>query len=172
MRSILEIAGGYIGETEIRGAMHNPKIVAMFKKSGAEWVQDDETPWCAAFVGAVLKDAGLIGTMKLNARSYLKWGTAITSPSEGDIAVFWRGSKDGWQGHVAFFVRFEPNGDVVVLGGNQGDAVSIKTYPAERLLGFRRVPQTKPPLKPTTKTMSIVGIIAVIAAAFAKLFGG
>ena len=140
MSKILEVAGGYIGETEISGAQDNPKIVAMFKKSGNAWVEDDETPWCAAFVGAVLHDLGVKGTMKLNARSYLDWGTPVDEPKPGDVVVFWRGKKDGWQGHVAFFVRYDDKGRIVVIGGNQGDAVSLKPYAVSRLLGFRRPP--------------------------------
>lgn len=138
MMKLLDIAGGYVGETEIHGAQDNPKIVAMFKKSGAAWVDDDETPWCAAFVGAVLNDAGIKGTNKLNARSYLDWGVVVDQPQSGDVVVFWRGNREGWQGHVAFYVRTDPNGDIVVLGGNQGDAVSVKPYSKSRLLGYRR----------------------------------
>ena len=52
---------------------------------------DDESPWCAAFVGAVLAECGLAGTGSLTARSYLKWGVP------GDIAVLWRGARDGWE---------------------------------------------------------------------------
>ena len=160
MSKILEIAGGYVGETEIKGAQHNPKIVAMFKKSGNEWVEDDETPWCAAFVGAVLKDAGIKGTMKLNARSYLNWGQEVTDPEPGDVVVFWRGTRNGWQGHVAFFVRFNPNGDIVVMGGNQGDAVSVKPYKQKRWLGYRRAVQVVKP-KPVKKVAITGGLIVV-----------
>ena len=157
MNNILEIAGRYIGETEIHGVQDNPKIRAMFKKStGAE--QPDEVPWCAAFVGAVLADAGIKGTGKLNARSYLKWGEEVTKPEPGDIVVFWRGKKSGWQGHVAFFVRMD--GDkIMVVGGNQGDAVSLKGYSGARWLGYRRAPKPPSPF-------------AAIFALIAKLFGG
>lgn len=168
---ILEIAGGYVGITEIHGAQHNPKIIAMAKKAGNEWVQDDETPWCAAFVGAVLHDAGIKGTMKLNARSYLDWGEEVTKPQPGDVVIFWRGTRDGWQGHVAFFVRFDEHGNIVVIGGNQNDAVSLKPYEVDRLLGYRRAPQA-PKLKPTASVAIGGGIFAALAALLAKLFGG
>tara|TARA_R110000851_G_scaffold174949_3_gene321175 strand:+ start:10207 stop:10770 length:564 start_codon:yes stop_codon:yes gene_type:complete len=183
---LLEIAGKYVGLTEIAGAKHNPQIVAMFKKSGAAWVEDDETPWCAAFVGAVLQDAGIKGTMKLNARSYLDWGTPVATPQAGDVVVFWRGDKNGWQGHVAFFVRYNSAGGIVVIGGNQGDAVGIATYPAHRLLGFRRppVPVRSPaprPSKPHTPVslakesvpaLTFFAFLAAAIAAVVKFFGG
>lgn len=165
MSKILEIAGGYVGETEIHGAQDNPKIVAMFKKSGNAWVEDDETPWCAAFVGAVLKDVGIKGTMKLNARSYLDWGTPVDDPQPGDVVILWRGKKDGWQGHVAFFVRFD-RGSVVLLGGNQGDAVSIKTYAKSRVLGYRTTVQAPPsPVKKEVASGVAIGggILVAIA---------
>ena len=83
---------------------HNPKILQYFADVGHSEVKDDETAWCAAFVGAMLKRAGMPHTGKLNARSYLDWGdeVALEDAQEGDIVVFWRGTPDGWQGHVGF----------------------------------------------------------------------
>ena len=170
MKQLIDIASSYIGTTEIRGAQDNPKIVAMFAKSGAKWVDDDETPWCAAFVGTVLADAGIKGTMKLNARSYLEWGTPVDEPQEGDVVILWRGKKNGWQGHVAFFVRFD-RGSVVLLGGNQADKVGINTYKKDRVLGYRRAPQLAVP-KGTVSKAGAYGLVAVIAAGLAKFFGG
>ncbi len=135
-----DIATEYLGLKEWPGVKHNPKVVAMFEASGNGWVEDDETPWCAAFVGSVLAESGMQGTGKLNARSYLDWGVEVhlSEARQGDIVVFWRGSRDGWQGHVAFFDHLE--GDkIYVLGGNQGDAVSVAPYALSRVLSVRRV---------------------------------
>jgi len=134
------VARGYLGLKEWPGAKHNPAVVALFAKAGHAEIHDDETPWCAAFVGAVLAEAGARGTGALNARSYMKWGEAvdISDAKAGDVVVFWRGSRDGWQGHVAFFVGFKA-GQIAVLGGNQGNAVSIAPYASARLLGVRRM---------------------------------
>jgi uncharacterized protein (TIGR02594 family) len=137
--AILAAAGEYLGEKEWPGARHNPVIVGFFSASGAPNINDDETPWCAAFVGAVLAQIGLQGTGKLNARSYLDWGVEvhIRDVMPGDVVVFWRGQPNGWQGHVGFVVRID--GDrVIVRGGNQGNAVSDASYPLSQLLGFRR----------------------------------
>lgn len=125
---------------------HNPKVVQYFADVGHGWVQDDETAWCAAFVGAMLKRAGMPHTGKLNARSYLDWGNEVDlhEAREGDIVVFWRGSPDDWRGHVGFFVR--QDGDhIYVLGGNQLNAVNVLAYPASRLLGVRRSPVSRVP---------------------------
>lgn len=125
---------------------HNPKVLKYFADVGHDWVKDDETAWCAAFVGAMLKRSGLPHTGKLNARSYLDWGdeVALGSAKEGDIVVFWRGKPDGWQGHVGFFVR-RAGTHIEVLGGNQKNSVNIQRYPADRLLGVRRDPSTQAP---------------------------
>jgi len=138
-KAIYTVAQGYLGLKEWPGAKHNPAVLALYAKAGHAEIHDDETPWCAAFVGAVLAEAGERGTGALNARSYLKWGEAVelADAQQGDVLVFWRGSKDGWQGHVGFFVGRKGR-DVLVLGGNQGNEVSIKPYPTGRLLGVRR----------------------------------
>lgn len=131
-----EIALEYLGETEIPGDKHNAKIVNFFKTvTGQEF--PDETSWCAAFTGYCLHSAGLPHTGKLNARSYLDYGTPVESPRVGDIVVFWRESKESWKGHVGFYAG-ETTTTVKVLGGNQNNMVSIANYSKERLLGYRR----------------------------------
>lgn len=141
---ILEAAGGYLGTEEWPGAKHNPTISGFFAGSGNAQIQDDETAWCAAFVGAVLAQVGLHGTGKLNARSYLTWGVAvpIRDARPGDVCTFWRGSPSAATGHVAFLVRFDGTDKVIVRGGNQGDKVSDAAYPVSRLLAVRRAVAT------------------------------
>ena len=118
---------------------HNPKVVQYFADVGHSWVKDDETAWCAAFVGAMLKKAGYKHTGKLNARSYLDWGSPVTlkEAKPGDLVIFSRGDPNGWQGHVAFFVR-EEDDFIVTLGGNQNNQVNYSKYPKTRLLGVAR----------------------------------
>lgn len=135
---------------------HNPKVVQYFADVGHSWVKDDETAWCAAFVGAMLKRAGLPHTGALNARSYLDWGTpvGIEQAERGDVVILWRGDRDGWQGHVAFFHSL--TGDrVTLLGGNQSNQVNLAAYPLDRVLGVRRM--AKPPREKLTQTRSAKG---------------
>jgi hypothetical protein len=40
-------------------------------------------------------------------------------------------------GHVGFVAGQDRAGNLMVLGGNQGDAVSIKPFARGRVLGFR-----------------------------------
>jgi uncharacterized protein (TIGR02594 family) len=166
MNKAFEIALSFYGTKEIKGTVDNPTIVQMFADAGHDWVKDDETAWCAAFVGACLEEAGIKSTKKLNARSYLEWGEATDKPKLGDIVVFWRGKKNSWQGHVAFYVN-ETQTHINVLGGNQGDEVNITRYSKDRLLGCRAVKDflTTPhadgePMIPSSKVKAL--LLAVI----------
>jgi len=163
VNAIYQTASDYLGLKEWPGARSNPRVVEMFAASGNGWVQDDETPWCAAFVGAVLAQVGLTGTGKLNARSYLDWGDPVdlVDAQRGDIVVFWRGSRDGWQGHVGFYGGVLGN-DVLVLGGNQGNAVSVAPYPKARLLGVRRA---RMPRARVAQSTTIQASVAQVGAA-------
>lgn len=109
-----------------------------FLRNGGQNLDPATTAWCAAFVNASLGAAGQEGTGRLNARSFLDWGQGVDQPQRGDVAVFSRGDPNGWQGHVGFFEGFDPDGRIRVLGGNQGDAVSVASYDPSTLLGFRR----------------------------------
>lgn len=63
-----------IGLCEINGAEHAPEIVQMRKDIKRGGIKDDETPWCAAFVGSMLERAGVKSSRFESAKSYLQWG--------------------------------------------------------------------------------------------------
>lgn len=117
-------------------ARNTAAISEFIKRSAGISINPRVTPWCAAFVNAVLGAQGIKGTGKLNARSFLNFGLPTESPKLGDIVVLTRGGNS-WQGHVGFFQGFDENGNIRVLGGNQGNAVNVTTYGADKLLGFR-----------------------------------
>ena len=119
---------------EVPGAEHNPRILAYHATTGLG-ATDDETPWCSSFVNYCIEESGLQGTDSAAARSWEQWGREIASPVRGAIAVFSRGSNPA-HGHVGFFVGMT-GGRISVLGGNQGDAVSIRPYDAARLICYR-----------------------------------
>lgn len=96
------------------------------------------TAWCAAYVNATLAQTGQKGTGSNMARSFMEWGTGVDQPQKGDLAVFSRGDPNGPYGHVGFFDGYNEDGTIRVLGGNQGDGVSIAAYSPDDLLGFRR----------------------------------
>lgn len=139
--SWIEIAKKYVGTREIKGGKHNPIILSMWKRAylalrAKVVVQEDETAWCGTFVASVLKEAGLdkhIPTAFAWARSYLKVGTKLQYPAVGCIVIFERGKG----GHVGFVVGQDKRGNLMVLGGNQGDKVSIASFSKHRVLGYR-----------------------------------
>lgn len=122
-----------IGLQEIKGEQHAPEIVQMWKDIKRGGIKDDETPWCAAFVGAMLERAGIRSSRFESARSYLEWGQQLVNPVPGCIVVFTR--QGG--GHVGFAVGRDKVGNLLILGGNQSDAVNIKAFPVSRVTGYR-----------------------------------
>ena len=125
----IRIAKSLDGTTEIKGAKHNPEIVQMWKDIKRGGIKDDETPWCAAFVGACLERAGIVSSRFESARSYETYGTKLKTPVYGCIGVRVR---DGG-GHVGFIVGKSPDGKLLMLGGNQRDQVNVVPFP---LMGF------------------------------------
>lgn len=122
-----------VGQKEIVGRKHNPYVLRLWTLIRAPFT-DDETPWCAGFVGGKLEEAGFKSTRSAWARSYMNWGVKLTSPCLGCIVVYERGPKSG---HVNFFLGFDKFGNIVGIGGNQGNAVSISVTSKTRVLGYR-----------------------------------
>ena len=131
----LQVARSYLGLHEYKGNRHNPKILEWWIKIRMPFT-DDETPWCAGFVGGVLEECGIRSTRSAGARSYLwqHWGMQLKGPCVGAVVVFWRGSRTGTKGHVGFVVGRDQHGNLMVIGGNQGDAVTIKPFSTDRVL--------------------------------------
>jgi uncharacterized protein (TIGR02594 family) len=134
----LELAWADLGVAETPGPDHNARVVTYYADAGHPQVENDETAWCAAFVGACLERAGIPGTRSLLARSYLAWGEPLNAFRYGAVAVLSR-TADPALGHVGFLVG-ETAEAVVLLGGNQGDRVSVAAFARSRLLALRWPP--------------------------------
>lgn len=126
------------GLREGPGAANNPVLLRIAQDLKIDYRSDD-VPWCGLFVahciGATLTTEPLPAN-PLSARSWLRFG-APCSPRPGAVMVFWRGRRDGWQGHVAFYAGEDDEGFFHVLGGNQSDAVNVTRIPRARLLEAR-----------------------------------
>lgn len=127
----LVFARRYSGLREIKGKGHAPEILAIWKAASLPY-QDDETPWCAGFVGFVLESTGIRSTRSAWARSYEGWGVKLAKPVVGCVVTF---KRDGG-GHVGFVTGRDQAGNVMVLGGNQADAVNIKPFSTARVTGY------------------------------------
>lgn len=122
-----------IGQREIPGPAENGWIVGLWKKIRRGGIKSEDVPWCAAFVGACLEDVGIQSTRFESAISYATWGVKLDGPVHGCIAVFTRAGG----GHVGFVVGKDAEGRVLILGGNQGNAVSIAAFPVDRVVAWR-----------------------------------
>lgn len=128
---ILE-ARKHIGLKEIKGNKHNSTIVSWLRDLKAWWFED-ETAWCGTFVAHCLKSATrFIPKDWFRAKEYVHAGAVLKSPAYGCIVVF---SREGG-GHVGFVVGKDQLGNLMVLGGNQGDAVNIIPFDRNRVLEY------------------------------------
>jgi uncharacterized protein (TIGR02594 family) len=131
----LDEAWRHLGLAETPGSKSAPRVLALYRDAGHGGVRSDSVAWCAAFVGACLARAHNPPSGSLLARSYMEWGTPLVEPRTGAVAVFSRGSAN-WQGHVGFVIGAVDD-DLIILGGNQDDAVSVAAYSRSRLLALR-----------------------------------
>ncbi len=129
----MDLAKTFIGMQEIVRSEHNPEIVQFWKDIKRGGIKNDETPWCAAYVGAMLERNGIRSSRFESAKSYLDWGVKLDKPVDGCVVVFTRSGG----GHVGFVVGQTKTGNLLVLGGNQGDAVNIKEFKRNRVKGYR-----------------------------------
>lgn len=142
-----DLAQRYVGVSEVPGVASNPTVLAMLRLDNT-WPGGDDVPWCSAFANHIAWLLRLPRSKALNARSWLAIGTPVPIEDAlvgNDVVILKRG--EGKQpgpdvlnapGHVAFFAGREP-GTVLLLGGNQGDKVSLARFPAADVLGVRRL---------------------------------
>jgi uncharacterized protein (TIGR02594 family) len=131
----MEIAWKEVGTREVAGPGSNPEV-----EEYHDAVEDDGTPddvaWCSSFVNWLFSKAGIVGTGSRAARSWLDWGVRTRLPFYGCVCVIWRESPQSWKGHVGLFLGFIGD-DVLMLGGNQMNEVSVRRYSKDRVLGYR-----------------------------------
>lgn len=143
------VALRFLGAKEVAGQASNPVVLAMLRLD-APRVHDDAVPWCSAFVNWTAWLARFERTGSLRARSWLRAGEPVERAADvraGDVVVLarGRGKQPGPEviaapGHVGYVFEVPAGaGRVRVLGGNQGDRVSVKAFPAARVLGVRRL---------------------------------
>lgn len=103
---------------------------------------DDDVPWCGLFAAIVAWRAGKkVVAQPLWARNWARFGAATGEPGLGDVLVF---ERPGGGGHVGFYVAEDATA-YHVLGGNQGNRVSITRIAKVRCIAMRRpVYQNKP----------------------------
>lgn len=85
----------------------------------------NSNPWCASFINYCLKESGYSTSGSASSQSFSKNKNFIkvSQPIYGAIVVLRK--KGSWTGHVAFIYCLFEDGEIGVLGGNQGDSVTI-----------------------------------------------
>lgn len=144
--TVFDLAQRFVGVKEVPGAGSNPQVLA-FLRLDDSWPQGDDVPWCSAFANYVAWLLRLPRSKNLAARSWLNVGVPISlfQATLGDIVILKRGGGEqpgpeviSAPGHVGFYAGHD-GATVYVLGGNQGDSVSIAPFPVFRILGIRRI---------------------------------
>lgn len=128
----------HIGVKEFKGKNdNNPIIVGWLKAMGhytgeaRAWWADDDTPWCGLFTGVCLGETDRYVVKewyRAKAWADTTHMTKLDKPAYGCLAIFTR--KGG--GHVGFVVGKDQKGNLMILGGNQGDKVSIAPFDPAR----------------------------------------
>lgn len=76
--------------------------------------------WCARFMNMVLQHTGHQGTGSDMASSFARYGTRISGPQVGAIAVMSRGGRGG---HVGIISGIDARGNPIMISGNNGNRV-------------------------------------------------
>lgn len=121
-----------IGQRETTGPNDSPWLRRMLAKLGASWLVGQ--PWCGSVLAAWMQAAGCEPAKNyFRARAWLDWGVTLNTPHIGCVVVFERTGG----GHVGLVVGETPDGRLMVLGGNQGNTVSVAPFDRDRVLGYR-----------------------------------
>ena len=142
-----DLAQRFVGMSEVAGKVSNPQILAMLQLDQA-WPEQDEVPWCSAFVNYIAWLLRLPRSKSLGARSWLQVGIPINLENAEvgfDVVILKRGSGNqpgpeviNAAGHVGFFAGSE-RPQVLMLGGNQSDSVNVSRFFVQNILGIRRL---------------------------------
>lgn len=148
-----------LGTREAPGAANNPTIMGWAKKLGTKVLgiayNADSVPWCGVFVAACVAEDGIApAPIAVRAKAWATWGANIRPEriAPGAVLVFERAGG----GHVGFYVGEDTNA-YHVLGGNQGDRVSIMRIEKSRCIA-RRWPAGRPVFGGPRKMTATAGI--------------
>lgn len=136
INSPMKLAKAFIGQSEGRDAQ---VLSSFIKRFTGKNFNVATTPWCAAFVEAVLGQSGQKQLGSFRAADFARYGNPTTAPQEGDIVVL-KPQVKGASGHVGFYAGKDAKGNILVLGGNQGGKVSIIPYASSEVVSYRDVP--------------------------------
>lgn len=127
-------ARGEIGVKEKQGAQHEAQILRYWDLGKVPLdVNDDETPWCAAFACAAIESAGYRSPRTARARGFKPDDRCFIADNVIGAIVVLSSDRGAASGHVGFLEAVSP-GRVHLLGGNQGNQVCIASFPVDRVV--------------------------------------
>jgi uncharacterized protein (TIGR02594 family) len=89
--------------------------------------------WCARFMNMVLEKSGRRGTGSNMANSFANYGTRVSGPRVGAIAVMSRGKRGG---HVGIVSGIDASGNPIIISGNHNRRVAESVYPRGRIYAY------------------------------------
>lgn len=127
----LEAGIKLIGVAETPGSKNTKTIMNWAKDDNFKDYTADSIPWCALFMNHILMSVGLKGTGTLWALDFAgKWPSVkLIGPAVGAFAPM----KRTGGGHIICIVGKDQHGNIMGLGGNQSDQVSIVPFAKSRL---------------------------------------
>ena len=148
-----------VGTQEAAGTANSATILGWAKRLGAKVVgmiyNADSVPWCGLFVATCMSQAGIAPTATaVRAKSWSTWGSRLRLDrlAPGAVLVFDRPGG----GHVGFYIG-EDASHFHVLGGNQGDKVSIMRLERSRCIAARWPPD-EPVIGGPVRMMKSAGV--------------
>ena len=153
----MTMANAFLGKNETKHTELLTQIITNY--AGTAKIDDpSKTAWCAAFTGSILNMNGYDHEGTASARSFAEQGTEVESEDYqvGDVVVLWRDPKENYNdsaaartrsdnsntGHVGFYAGTDADGNILVLGGNQGaeggGGVTQASFASDRILSVRR----------------------------------
>lgn len=145
---LFRTAQRYVGVREMPGYADHPFIQWCLMSCDTPPSTHDEVPWCSAFINRLAWELRLPRSKSASARSWLAVGSGVRLEDAVvgyDVVVLTRGGGEqpgpevlAAPGHVGLYAGREGS-SVLLLAGNQGNAVSVAAFPASRVLGVRRL---------------------------------
>jgi uncharacterized protein (TIGR02594 family) len=89
--------------------------------------------WCARFLNMVLERSGHRGTGSDMASSFASYGSRVSGPQVGAIAVMSRGKRGG---HVGIVSGIDESGNPIIISGNYNGRVAEAKYSRGRIYAY------------------------------------
>jgi uncharacterized protein (TIGR02594 family) len=134
-----------MGVSEIPGPIHNDRVLEYHQSTlYPPRTDDNDGPWCSSFLNWVMETSGLNGSNSARSLSWLGWGQSVSTPVYGGVGIINYGEG---KGHVGIIVGQTSDGKIVLLGGNQGDKVQLRSFLRSQIVDIRIPNGYVPPIE-------------------------